>query len=151
MGTTSHRKRRSLGFCISISKISIYNTRKITIKLFIFKDNIYFLIILKCPINSRSLLMYATAAKSRQSCPTLCDPIDGSPPGSCPWDSPGKNTGVGCYLTFLQLTFSNVYNGNSTKILNCPLNLYYIYVYILLFDRVVISDINTFSTKKTTD
>ena len=26
----------------------------------------------------------ATAAKSRQSCPTLCDPIDGSPPGSVP-------------------------------------------------------------------
>ena len=24
----------------------------------------------------------ASAAKSRQSCPTLCDPIDGSPPGS---------------------------------------------------------------------
>ena len=24
----------------------------------------------------------ATAAKSHQSCPTLCDPIDGSPPGS---------------------------------------------------------------------
>ena len=24
----------------------------------------------------------ATAAKSRQSCPTLCDPRDGSPPGS---------------------------------------------------------------------
>ena len=23
----------------------------------------------------------ATAAKSLQSCPTLCDPIDGSPPG----------------------------------------------------------------------
>ena len=40
----------------------------------------------------------AAAAKSRQLCPTLCDPIDGSPPGSCPWDSPGKNTGVGCYF-----------------------------------------------------
>ena len=40
----------------------------------------------------------AAAAKSRQSCPTLCDPIDGSPPGSCPWDSPGKNTGVGCHF-----------------------------------------------------
>ena len=26
--------------------------------------------------------MGATAAKSLQSCPTLCDPIDGSPPGS---------------------------------------------------------------------
>ena len=24
----------------------------------------------------------AAAAKPRQSCPTLCDPIDGSPPGS---------------------------------------------------------------------
>ena len=27
-------------------------------------------------------LAAATAAKSLQSCPTLCDPIDGSPPGS---------------------------------------------------------------------
>ena len=29
----------------------------------------------------------AAAAKSLQSCPTLCDPIDGSPPGS---PVPGK-------------------------------------------------------------
>ena len=30
-------------------------------------------------------------------CPTLCDPIDGSPRGSpIPGISPGKNTGVGC-------------------------------------------------------
>ena len=35
----------------------------------------------------------AAAAKSLQSCPTLCDPIDGSP-----WDSPGKNTEVGCHF-----------------------------------------------------
>ena len=28
----------------------------------------------------------------------LCDPIDSSPPGSSPWDSPGKNTGVGCHF-----------------------------------------------------
>ena len=84
--------------------------------------------------------MFATAAaKSLQSCLTLCDPIDGSPPGSpvpgilqartlawvafpspmhenekwkwslsvlsnsesarllCPWDFPGKSTGVGCH------------------------------------------------------
>ena len=33
--------------------------------------------------NFPSLLVTATAAaKSLQSCPTLCDPIDGSPPGS---------------------------------------------------------------------
>ena len=55
------------------------------------------------------------AAKSLQSCPTLCDPRDGSPPGSPvpgilqartlewvaisfhPWDFPGKSTGVGCH------------------------------------------------------
>ena len=29
-----------------------------------------------------SSLAAAAAAKSLQSCPTLCDPIDGSPPGS---------------------------------------------------------------------
>ena len=39
-----------------------------------------------------------TAATSLQSCPTLCNPIDGSPPGSRPWDSPGKSTGVGCHF-----------------------------------------------------
>ena len=40
----------------------------------------------------------AAAAKSLQSCLTLCDPTDVSPPGSRPWGSPGKNTGVGCHL-----------------------------------------------------
>ena len=34
-------------------------------------------------------------AKSFQSCPTRCDPMDCSPLGSSPWDSPGKNIGVG--------------------------------------------------------
>ena len=43
-------------------------------------------------------IIAAAAAKSLQSCPTLCDPRDGSPPGSRPWDSPGKNTGVGCHF-----------------------------------------------------
>ena len=43
-------------------------------------------------------LSAAAAAKSLLSCPTLCHPIDSSPPGSpVPWDSPGKNTGVGCH------------------------------------------------------
>ena len=32
--------------------------------------------------NNRILYHPAAAAKSLQSCPTLCDPIDGSPPGS---------------------------------------------------------------------
>ena len=38
-----------------------------------------------------------TAAKSLRTCSTLCDPIDGSPPGS---PIPGKNTGVGCHFLF---------------------------------------------------
>ena len=47
----------------------------------------------KCPLHSLA------NAKSLQSCPTLCDPIDSSPPGSPrPWDSPGKNTRVGCHF-----------------------------------------------------
>ena len=33
-------------------------------------------------------------AKSLQLCLTLYDPRDCSPPGSSPWDSPGKNTGM---------------------------------------------------------
>ena len=41
----------------------------------------------------------AAAVKSLQSCPTLCDHRDGSLPGSpVPWDSPGKNTGVGFHF-----------------------------------------------------
>ena len=32
-----------------------------------------------------------------QSCLTLCDLMDCS---LCPWDSPGKNTGVGCHFLF---------------------------------------------------
>ena len=41
---------------------------------------------------------FCAAAKSVQSCPTLSNPINGGPPGSRPWDSPGKNNGVGCHL-----------------------------------------------------
>ena len=47
------------------------------------------------------ILLYAataSAAKSLQLCPTLCDPIDGSPPGS---PIPGilqTRTGVGCHF-----------------------------------------------------
>ena len=41
----------------------------------------------------------AAAAKSLQSCPTLCDPIDSSPPGSpVPGILQAKYTGVGCHF-----------------------------------------------------
>ena len=51
---------------------------------------------------SGSITAAAAAAKSRQSCLTLCDPIDGSPNRlPRPWDSPGKNTGVDCHFLVL--------------------------------------------------
>ena len=37
---------------------------------------------LSCPLWLQFCAVAAAAAKSLQSCPTLCDPIDGSPPGS---------------------------------------------------------------------
>ena len=41
----------------------------------------------------------AAAAKSPQSCLTKCDPIRRQPTSlRRPWDSPGKNTGVGCHF-----------------------------------------------------
>ena len=36
-------------------------------------------------------------AKLLQSCLTLCDSVDWPARLLCPWDSPGKNTGVGCH------------------------------------------------------
>ena len=102
------------------------------------------------PLNSY-VATAAVTAKSLHSCPTLCDPIDGSqagssiprilqarllewvaiafsnalmhaksrrsrltlcdPPGQlptrlvCPWDSQGKNTGMGCHFFLQQLCY----------------------------------------------
>ena len=50
------------------------------------------------PETVANFIFAAAAAKSLQSCLTLCNPIDGSLPGSHPWDSPVKNTGVGCHF-----------------------------------------------------
>ena len=52
----------------------------------------------------RSLAGYssAAAAKSFQSCPTLCDPIDGSPPGSPVPGIPQART-----LEWVAISFSN--------------------------------------------
>ena len=36
--------------------------------------------------------------RSLQPCPTLCDPIDSSPPGSPVPGILGKNTGAGCHF-----------------------------------------------------
>ena len=43
-------------------------------------------------------LIAAAAAKSFQSYLTLCNPRQQPTRLLCPWDSPGKNTGVGCHF-----------------------------------------------------
>ena len=49
--------------------------------------------------------LHAVLCLVTQSCPTHCDLMDCSPPGSSVrGDSPGKNTGVGC-RAFLQGIF----------------------------------------------
>ena len=49
-------------------------------------------------------LIHCAAAKSLQSCPTLCDPIDGSPPGS-----PVPGIHQARTLEWVAISFSNVW------------------------------------------
>ena len=59
-----------------------------------------------------------------QLCPTLCDPMDCSPPGSSvPGDSPGKNTGVGCHV-LLEGIFPT--QGWNSGLLHCRWILYHL-------------------------
>ena len=57
----------------------------------------------------------AAAAKSRQSCPTLCDPIDGSPPGS-----PEPGILQARTLEWVASSFSNAWKWKvKVKLLSC--------------------------------
>ena len=49
-------------------------------------------------LKSVCILYLCACVKSLQSCLTLCDPVDSSPTSLLwPWESPDKNTGVGCH------------------------------------------------------
>ena len=45
-----------------------------------------------------SLTTGPSGREAAQSCPTLCDPVDCRARLLCPWNSPGKNPGVGCHF-----------------------------------------------------
>ena len=64
-------------------------------------------------------------AKSLQSCPALCNPMDCSLPVKllCPWDSPGKNTGV-VFHSLLQGIFPT--QGSNPGLLHCRQILYHL-------------------------
>ena len=55
-------------------------------------------------LSYKMLAAAAAAAKSLQSCPTLCDPIDGSPPGS-----PVPGTLQARTLEWVAISFSNAW------------------------------------------
>ena len=66
------------------------------------------------------LLPAAAAAKSLQSCPTLCDPIDGLLPGSSvPGILQAKNTEVGCHV-LLQCVKVKVKSLSRVRLLATP-------------------------------
>ena len=60
-----------------------------------------------------------------QSCPTLCNPRDCSPPGSSVLgDSPGKNTGVGCHALLQGIFLTQGLKPCLLWLLHCVLILY---------------------------
>ena len=70
--------------------------------------------------SSISSVLYLVA----QLCPTLCNPMDYSPPGSSVHgDSPGKNTGVGCHA-LLQGIFPT--QGLNSSLPHCRQILYHL-------------------------
>ena len=66
-------------------------------------------------VNCLACLVYSAAANSLQLCPTLCDPIDGSPPGS-----PVPGILQAKTLEWVAISFSNAWKGKvKVKSLSC--------------------------------
>ena len=63
-----------------------------------------------------ALALYSTACVHAHSCSTLCDPRL-----LCPWDSPGKNPGVGCHFLLQGIFPSQWWN---PRLLHCRQILY---------------------------
>ena len=91
---------------MSESVLPMFSSRSLIVSGLTFRSLIHFEFIFVYSVRKCS----AAAAKSLQSCPTLPDPIDGSPPDS-PWESPGKSTGVGCHC-LLHLCCTEAFNFN---------------------------------------
>ena len=66
-------------------------------------------------VRMQSLEDYWQCRKRKQSeviqlCPTLCDPMDCSLPGSSPWDFPGNSTGVDCHFLLQRIFLTQGWN-----------------------------------------
>ena len=85
-GDCSHEMKRRLllGRKVMTNLDSILKSRDMTLstKICPVKAMVFPVVIYGCESWTVKKAAVAAAAKSLQSCPTLCDPIDGSPPGS---------------------------------------------------------------------
>ena len=101
---------------------------------------------LQIMVQARIVCVYA---KLFQLCPTLCNPMDHSPTRFlCPWGSPGKNTGVGCYALLQRIFPTQGSNPHRLCLLHCqagsfplvpPGKPHYQYTLHSLFRKVVVS------------
>ena len=95
--------------------------------------------------------LHAAAAKSLQSCPTLCDPIDGSPPGSpAPGILQARVTGVGCHCL---LRKKYIYEGKEvyqilTVVTRGTFNSFYFLFYVIFIFNFLIINMDYFCKKK---
>ena len=71
-------------------------------------------------VSHYTVLYYESESEVAQSCPTLCDSME---PNRllCPWDFPGKGTGVSCHF-FLQGIFPT--QGSNPCLPHCRQTLY---------------------------
>ena len=71
---------------------SILKSRGITLLTAVHLDKLWFFQWSCLDVSAQSLQLYLT----------LCDPMD-CRPVLCPWNSPGKNTGVGCHFLLQEI------------------------------------------------
>ena len=98
------------------------------------RNRAFWILVPQAWVESMPSAAAAAAAKSLQLCPTLCDPRDGSPPGSAipglqpprllrPWGFPSKSTGVGCHCLlryiYTCITESFCHTLETNTIFNC--------------------------------
>ena len=103
------------------------NIRRTDSLLSIFTDLFKFLLWGPCGLASRILIPtspFSQVSEVVQSCLTLFSPMDCSPPRLlCPWDFPGKNTGVGCHFLLQGIILTQ---GSNLGLLHCRQTLYYL-------------------------
>ena len=101
----------SYSFCLKLPylrNLCLIQTHKIFFLYFLETIHFMFRTIIHVSSYSEFFMWYHRCAKVyflacesevAQSCPTLCDPMDcNSASLLCPWDFPGKNTGVGSHF-----------------------------------------------------